>query len=144
MPIPGDVLLHPAALTALGLLLLNDLYLKSEYPGQIAWKLSDFAGLAAFPVLLFALAEITLSLGHRNSVLLPCHWMWFLAGGTAVAFTLIKSIPALAAIAEKANDVVLGPVLGSRGPTIFTQDPTDLLALPAILVAVWVGNRMRD
>ena len=33
-------------LTALALLLLNDFWLKSQYPGLVTGKLSDFAGIA--------------------------------------------------------------------------------------------------
>ena len=142
--LPGDVLIHPAIVASLGFLLLNDLYLKSEHPGPISWKLSDLAGLAFFPALLFALIEITSSLVHRRPVLLSSRWMWFLAGGTAMSFALLKSIPALAGIAERANDIALSLALSSRGPTTFTQDASDLFALPAVLVAVWVGNRWRD
>ncbi|MBL7936845.1 MAG: hypothetical protein JNM51_13655 [Bacteroidia bacterium] len=36
-------------LTCLLILLVNDFYLKSEFPGLITGKLSDFAGLFAFP-----------------------------------------------------------------------------------------------
>src|SRR5690606_8292496 len=49
-PVAGDGLLHPAPLAAIGLLLLNDHWLKAAFPGSITGKLSDFAGLAFFPL----------------------------------------------------------------------------------------------
>lgn len=41
-------LFHPTFLLSLLLLLLNDLWLKYEFPGLLTGKLSDFAGLFAF------------------------------------------------------------------------------------------------
>ncbi|MEM7035930.1 MAG: hypothetical protein AAF570_03050 [Bacteroidota bacterium] len=40
---------HPLFIFSLALLLLNDFLLKSEFPGLLTGKLSDFAGLFAFP-----------------------------------------------------------------------------------------------
>ena len=46
------LLLHPLAISALILLLLNDHFLKIFSPGFITGKLSDFAGLFVFPIYL--------------------------------------------------------------------------------------------
>ncbi len=142
--LPGDLLLHPAIIVSLGLLLLNDLYLKSAQPGPVSGKLSDFAGLALVPALIFALSELVASAARRRRVLLTHSWMWLFAALTAVTFTLIKTVPWAGDVAERANDFIIGPMMGSHGPTVFTADPTDLLALPAVLVAIWVSGRVRD
>jgi hypothetical protein len=47
-----DVLLSPLFILALGLLLLNDFYLKYEYSNFLTGKLSDVAGLFLFPYFL--------------------------------------------------------------------------------------------
>jgi hypothetical protein len=50
---PYTLLLHPAFLTSLVVLLLNDFYLKYAFPNELTGKLSDVAGLFAFAVFLF-------------------------------------------------------------------------------------------
>lgn len=139
--LPGDVLTHPAIVASLGLLLLNDFYLKSAHPGPMAWKLSDFAGLALFPALLFSVSEIAATASQRHRVLLKPAPIWVFAGITAASFALVKLVPAVGNLAEAANDLILPT---GRGPTVFTPDASDLLALPAVLLAVWVAYRMRD
>jgi hypothetical protein len=52
---PYNLLLHPAFLTGLILLLLNDFYLKYEFHNWFTGKLSDFTGLFVFAVFLSAL-----------------------------------------------------------------------------------------
>jgi hypothetical protein len=47
-----DILSRPLFVLALGLLLLNDFYLKYEYSTFLTGKLSDFAGLFIFPYFL--------------------------------------------------------------------------------------------
>ena len=49
-----DVLLSPGFIIALGLLLLNDYYLKVEYPNWLTGKLSDLSGLFMFSLFWFA------------------------------------------------------------------------------------------
>ncbi len=45
-------LLHPVSLASMALLGLNDHVLKGLFPGLITGKLSDFAGLVFFPLVL--------------------------------------------------------------------------------------------
>lgn len=45
-----SLLLHPGFLIGLAVLILNDTWLKSAFPGLITGKLSDFAGLLIFPM----------------------------------------------------------------------------------------------
>ena len=86
-------------------------------------KLSDVAGLVVAPLLLtVGLAAV----GIRR----PCAWACAL---TAVGFTAVKASPAVA-------DVVSGWWSLTGFPTEMRADPTDLLALPAVLVA-WLVHR---
>ena len=50
-----DILTRPLFILALGLLLLNDFYLKYEFPNFLTGKLSDVAGLFLFPYFLSSL-----------------------------------------------------------------------------------------
>ena len=47
---PGDGLLHPVALVALAILIVNDRLLKDAWPGPVTGKLSDVAGLVVAPL----------------------------------------------------------------------------------------------
>lgn len=49
---PKNILLSPAFLIGLGLLLINDFYLKPTFHNEITGKISDFAGLFIFPLFL--------------------------------------------------------------------------------------------
>lgn len=53
-PKSSALLVHPVFLVSLGLLLLNDFFLKHEFHNGFTGKLSDFAGLFAFAVFLVA------------------------------------------------------------------------------------------
>ncbi|MBX2924303.1 MAG: hypothetical protein KF746_19030 [Chitinophagaceae bacterium] len=49
-----DLIINPFFITGLALLILNDLYLKQQYGNFLTGKLSDFAGLLAFPMFIAA------------------------------------------------------------------------------------------
>lgn len=148
---PGDGLLHPVPLTAILLLLLNDHLWKYSYPGFLTGKLSDVAGLIFFPLLLQALWEVLCAACGRYrgpsaralvvSVVL-----------TGVVFAAVKISPeagwlyrvGLAALqwpARAALALAQGLEVPAVGRVALTQDPSDLWALPALLVALWVGLR---
>lgn len=48
-----SLLLNPLVLSALLLLLINDHYIKLNFPGFLSGKISDFTGLFIFPIFLF-------------------------------------------------------------------------------------------
>ena len=54
-------LCHPLPLGMAAVVALNDHLLKAAWPGWVTGKLSDVAGLAFFPVLLVALADVCAS-----------------------------------------------------------------------------------
>ena len=104
-----DLLASPVFVASVVVLLLNDHVLKAAWPGLITGKLSDIAG-----VVMVAIALTAVLGGRRHAAFVT----------TGVAFTLLKTVPAVA------NAAV--PLLGGRTRT----DPTDVLALLA-LVPLW-------
>ncbi|MBL8950572.1 MAG: hypothetical protein JNK82_07345 [Myxococcaceae bacterium] len=148
-PVAGEGLLHPAALAAAALLGLNDHLFKALWPGTVTGKLSDVAGLLVFPLLLQALWELG---GWRSgrrvapslNVLAVCVLV------TAVVFTLAKVWPpgshayrVAFGVARWPLDAALATLSGRGLPPLsrvsLTPDATDLVALPAAALALWVG-----
>ncbi len=148
-PVPGDGLLHPASIVALALLIANDHWMKSAWPGLITGKLSDVAGLVVTPLLLGALIEVAIS--RRRSVYEPSAAAAILSTLTVgCGFTLAITLPAVGDVYRTLMGAlqwpfeVLSPPFGSTalsGPTPvqFAADPTDLLTLPALIIPLWVG-----
>jgi len=118
----------PVVWLAVGLLLLNDHYLKTAVPSWFTGKLSDFAGLFFFPLLLGLLfaplgERLRLSYGQIGGAAL---------GVTAVWFTLMKTNACInAATIAFWQSLVQGPVQ-------IVRDPTDLIAL----VMLWPAWRV--
>lgn len=117
----GGELCRPAPLAALAVLALNDHVLKGAglLPGALTGKLSDFAGLFLFPVLLFVLLRVCTSSSRQRLA-------WASAGLTALGFAGVKLHPETNAL-----------VSATWGPMLL--DPTDLVALPMVaLAACWL------
>lgn len=114
-------------LAAVGVLLLNDHVLKAAFRGTVTGKLSDFAGCFFLPLFVSAvLAEVTT---------LPLRWRVALgAAATAALFVPVKLFPSAAAAVARAVEVASLPL--GLGAQRITVDPTDLLAVPMILLAV--------
>ena len=149
--VPGDALLHPIVALAVGLLLVNDHVLKAASPSPLTGKLSDFAGLAFFPLLLVSLWEVATD--ARGS------WKWPSIRPLAVATVATAAV----FIAAKTTLVGNGSLAAAMGwmqwaatsvitaiaqfptqaprPVEIAQDPTDLVALPALFLAGVVGYR---
>jgi hypothetical protein len=145
-PVPADGLLHPIALGSLALLVLNDQLLKAAAPGWWTGKLSDVAGLVLFPVFLVAAWEL-LQVARRRPWHPSDRVAAVAAGATAAVFTLVELLPAGDAAYERALGLlqwparvlvatVAGEDLPAVVPVVATADATDLLALPAVLVAL--------
>ncbi|MCY1046150.1 hypothetical protein OV208_32865 [Corallococcus sp. bb12-1] len=150
-PFPGSGLLHPCVLGAVVLLLLNDHVFKARWPSWWTGKLSDVAGLAMFPLLLQALWE-QLS-RHRARDFHPSRAV---VTGAVVLTGLCFSATKLSEGAGNAwrwalgglqwpfrvlGAVLAGAPLPRIQPTLHTVDVTDLLTLPALLMALWLGWR---
>lgn len=131
---------HPAIVAAVLLLVLNDHVFKQLWPGWATGKLSDVAGLAFFPLLLAGLLELALPAMRRRTLLISC------IAATAVVFTSVQ-------LFETAADTyrvtlgwlqwpfrVLADPSAEVSPVRLTRDPTDLIALPALLVSWFAGR----
>jgi hypothetical protein len=140
-------LLHPVAIASIALLVINDHVLKAAYGTWWTGKLSDVAGLAVFPLLVCAGVELVTRrpLGVRAVAIA--------AAVTAAAFAAFKlSAPAgdvyrvgLAAAQWPLHAVralLDGGALPALGRAQLTPDPTDLLALPAVGVSIFLASRM--
>jgi hypothetical protein len=139
-------LLHPVSLAAIALLIVNDHVLKAAWPGALTGKLSDLAGLAFFPLLLAAVAREARPALRLRPTVAVCALL------TALVFAAIKVLP----LAGDAYRVglgalqwpfrALGSLLAGHGvpglaKVSLTPDVTDLLTLPAVLIAVWLAAR---
>jgi hypothetical protein len=152
--IPGDGLLHPLPIVSMGVLALNDHVLKAAYGTWWTGKLSDVAGLAFFPLVLQGLWEVGRQLVGRPSR--PSRRVLVGAALASAAVFALANLwepgaqayrhglgglqwPVRAVLA-----VIRGHALPQLGAVDFTRDPTDLLALPAVLLAVGAGWRRCD
>ncbi len=116
---PARALLTPTWVAALALLVANDHWLKGSglVPGALTGKLSDFAGMIVAPVLLASLLRV-----RSRRALALCHV------AVAAVFAGIQLSPAFAS--------QWSALMGLVGhPWAITCDPTDLIALPFLLVS---------
>ena len=148
---PGDGLLHPIALGALGILVLNDRILKTTWPGPVTGILSDVAGLIVAPLAIQAAWEVTAwAVGRWRGPSRPVLAVAILVVG--VAFAAVQMWPPatdayriwlgllqwpFAALAAIGAGSTVPPVR----PVVAVADVEDLLALPALGVSWWVGSR---
>ena len=133
------MLLHPVAIAALVVLVVNDHVLKSVARSGLTGKLSDLAGLVVFPLLLATLVELVRPRTDRRALVLASIAI------TAAGFGLAKTTDLGASLFGWSLGVsqfvtTLGPLRGAAlAPASVIADPTDLLALPAVLVAAWIA-----
>jgi hypothetical protein len=161
--LPLGEALHPVSLAAVAVLLINDWLLKPRLsawlcpgsgfgsssgvgPGSgigadvasiVTGKLSDLAGLVFAPVVLSAAIGLCLHLAARLGApvdpSLSRRRLVLCTLATGAVFTAVKLVPAAAHL--------LAAVLSHLGrPAAICLDPTDLLCLPALLVALWIGR----
>ncbi len=149
--VPGGDLLHPVAVAALLLWLVNDHLLKAAWPSFATGKISDMVSLIAFPLLCLAFweqvrawrggAEPTKLV--RNRVLLGAI---FATGFVMVTIKLLEpagwlyqwGLGALQLPFRGAIAILSGHEWPAIRPVELTMDPTDLLMLPALFVPWWM------
>jgi hypothetical protein len=128
--LPIGEALHPVALAAVVVLVVNDWFLKPRFRGSfVTGKLSDIAGLVFAPVLLSAMIGLALKLARRKPTLTHRRLVACCAA-TAIGFTVVKLVPAI-------GDVVARMI--GHGAS-FYPDWTDVLCTPFVLVAYWIGR----
>ncbi|SCE73919.1 hypothetical protein [Micromonospora mirobrigensis] len=121
---------HPLTVLALIVLVVNDHLLKAAQPSWLTGKLSDVAGLVVGPPLLAVLAALTVPrLPPRAAAGLGL-------GLVGAGFTVVKSSGYAATLASSAWSLV-------SGPSLVRADRTDLLALPALVIAAWTWRQAR-
>jgi hypothetical protein len=150
-PLAGSAIVHPLALVAVGLLLLNDHYLKHAFPGALTGKLSDVAGLAFFPLLVIAGWEVALDLVGRfvrpSRVALVAALV-----ATGLVFVWVKTtllgaesyrvaLGALQWPLYALRDLTRGVPVSGLHRVSFVADATDLLALPALALPLVIALR---
>lgn len=118
---PSRAALHPAWLGSLVLLAANDHWLKTAdlLPAAITGKLSDLAGLMVAPLVLAIILRVRTTAG----------W-WASHAAVGLGFSALQ-LSATVAAATTAATAALGI------PWTITRDPTDLFALPMLLVSAW-------
>ncbi|MFH2049944.1 MAG: hypothetical protein ABIJ12_10910 [bacterium] len=122
------ILLHPLFILSLLILILNDHFLKANYPSFLTGKLSDFAGLFLITIFMFAIAA---SIFKQKSHLLYLHI------AIALLFTLWKLAP-VEKILIWLNEISSIP-MPSR-----VKDPTDLIALVILLFSfMFLTSRLK-
>ena len=136
--LPLGEALHPAALAAVALLVVNDWLLKPRFgPSLDTGKLSDLAGLVFAPVVLSAAIGLVLHaaarLGARVDPSLSRRRLAACTLATGAVFAAVK----LDAGAARA----LAEVISRLGrPAAIYLDRSDLLCLPALAIAWWIGR----
>jgi hypothetical protein len=149
--IPGDLLLHPIALISLAVVIVNDRVVKVRSPGLVSGKLSDFAGLIYFPLFVATVVEIVRRPFKVDKWWATVRLVGALAVVTGVVFALAKvwtpwadgyrtTFGAIWWPVDALTAVVRGDALPNVGRLHLAQDPTDLFALPALVVPVVVAR----
>lgn len=151
--VPGDLLAHPLALAALVLVIINDRLLKHAVPGIITGKLSDFAGLAYFPLFLIAGAELLRWAVRMKPWELRTSAVTIASAITGLCFILIKTWDPASDLYRVGLGYVFWPaysvidLVQAHQPSPVrrfdvTQDVTDLIALIALVVPVWIAKHV--
>ena len=139
------------AIAALIVLVLNDHWWKAASPGPVTGKLSDVAGLVLGPLALVALLEVVAARVRPDRA--PSRRV--VAAAVLVVgavFIAIKTFPPATEAYELGLGLAQWPFIAAgaalRGQAIpepvhvaLVADPTDLLALPALLVPLVLGLR---
>ena len=148
--IAGGGLLHPAALAAIAVLVLNDHVLKQAWPGLVTGKLSDVAGMVFFPLFLQGVCEIAQACWKPASWRPSRRVLIAAALATAAVFAAVKLSP-LGGEAYRAGLGLLqwpwraaiaaltGEALPASARVALVQDAGDLVALPFVLLAARIG-----
>ena len=139
------------ALAALLLLVVNDHVLKAAWPGVVTGKLSDVAGLVLAPLVLQAVWEVARWVAGREwgpSALV----IGVTTALVGFGFVAVKTLEPAADVYRTGLGALQWPfaafvalvgsgTLPELRPVAFVRDPTDLIALPALLIPIIVGRR---
>jgi hypothetical protein len=152
--LPLGEAVHPVTLAAVVLLLVNDWVLKPRLghapaAGLVTGKLSDLAGLVFAPVVLSAAVGLVLHatarLGARVDPSLSRRRLIGCVVATGAVFATVKLDPAAArALATLISGIPgisgISGISGLGRSAAIVADRTDLLCLPALGLAWWIGR----
>jgi len=148
-PSSADLLLHPVAVIALAVLLFNDHLFKEIGPTWLSGKLSDLAGLVVAPLIgSVLLAAATRRLGQQ----VQSRWPLVLAVlATGCGFAAVKLLPPAADTYRLGLGYLQWPFSAAASvpnlppirPVQMVADASDLLALPMLLVPLWIARGAR-
>ena len=129
--------MHPVTLLAVAVLVVNDWVLKPRFHGAITGKLSDLAGLAFAPVVLSAaiglLLTVAVKLGARIDPSLSHRRLLACIAATGAGFAAVK-------LSAPVAELVVDALSRLGRPASIYLDRTDLLCLPALAIAWWIGR----
>jgi hypothetical protein len=119
---------HPISIAAIIVVLLNDHWWRHAAPSWFTGKIGDFAWLIFAP---FLLAAILSWLFPRREKFVG----YAAIIGVGLIFALAKTVPAFHALTIDVLEFLTG------WPNVLRMDHTDLLSLPALLIALWIWER---
>jgi hypothetical protein len=141
--LPVGEAMHPITLLAVVVLIVNDWILKphwhdaSRLGDLVTGKLSDLSGLVFAPVVLTAAIGLVLAvaarLGAKVDPYLTQRRLVLSIAATGIVFAAVKISPDAAEFLAHALSHL------GRHASIYL-DRTDLLCLPALAVAYWIGR----
>lgn len=142
----GSLALHPVALLSLVTLVLNDHWAKARFSNALTGKLSDVAGLVLVPVVIVSTVELVRgrALSRRwLAVSIACALtgaLFALCKGTHFGAELYRAhFGSLRAPLDHLISWVSGaPAPSPNVRVAFEQDPTDLYALFALMIPLWI------
>lgn len=124
-------LAHPASIFAMMTLMINALVLQPRFPSWWTGKIGDMAWLVFSPFLFAWLLTFLIP----SSWKMPAKKLGLVAiVGVGIAYSLLKTVPSL-------NDGMVHFGLWLGFPLKLQLDPTDLLALPCLLLAWFIWRR---
>ena len=119
---------HPISIVGIIVVLLNDHWWRRVAPSWFTGKVGDFAWLIFAP---FLLALLLAWLMPRREKLVG----YAAIVGVGLIFGLAKTVPAFHALTINVLEFLTG------WPNVLRMDPTDLIALPALLIAWWIWQQ---
>lgn len=122
----------PAPLFGVAVLLLNDHVFKSAFHNTLTGKLSDVAGCFFLPLYVSAVLALLTNLRWQHRVAIGAALM-------ALLFTSIKLSPRVSEVVTSSLEVLSQPLGIAQLHVV--ADPTDLVALPMIALAVFAARR---
>jgi hypothetical protein len=131
--LPIGEAMHPVALLGLLVMVVNDWILKPRVgPSALTGKLSDLGGLIAAPVVLTAAIGLVLRVARAKDPYLTHRRLVIAVATTGAVFAAIK-------LSERAAGWFVSVISVVRPAEVYL-DRTDLLCLPVLGIAYWIGR----